>query len=76
MRRIVVVAVGTRLGDFTTASNSAFANPDVRFIAINVCELDAAKHDAIPLAGDALATLDELRAALPRIASRRRTRDD
>jgi 3D-(3,5/4)-trihydroxycyclohexane-1,2-dione acylhydrolase (decyclizing) len=56
----VVVAIGTRLSDFTTASNSAFANPDVRFIAINVCELDAYKRSAVPLVGDALATLADL----------------
>ena len=56
----VVLVVGSRLSDFTTASNSAFANPDVRFIAINVAELDAFKRGAIPLIGDARVTLDEL----------------
>jgi 3D-(3,5/4)-trihydroxycyclohexane-1,2-dione acylhydrolase (decyclizing) len=62
----VVVAIGTRLSDFTTASNSAFANPAVRFIAINACELDAAKRNAVPLVGDALVTVDDLE---PRIGS-------
>src|SRR5262249_35083399 len=62
----VVVCVGTRLSDFTTASNSAFANPSVRFIAINVCELDAYKRRAIPLVGDALVTLGDLDARVDR----------
>jgi 3D-(3,5/4)-trihydroxycyclohexane-1,2-dione acylhydrolase (decyclizing) len=56
----VVIAIGTRLSDFTTASNSAFANAAVRFIAINVCELDAAKRNAVPLVGDALVTVADL----------------
>ena len=56
----VVLVVGSRLSDFTTASNTAFANPDVRFIAINVTELDAFKRGAVPLVGDARVTLDEL----------------
>jgi 3D-(3,5/4)-trihydroxycyclohexane-1,2-dione acylhydrolase (decyclizing) len=56
----LVVAIGTRLSDFTTASNSSFANAAVRFIAINVCELDAAKRNAVPLVGDALVTVDDL----------------
>ena len=56
----VVIAIGTRLSDFTTASNSAFANAAVRFIAINVGELDAAKRNAVPLVGDALVTIADL----------------
>jgi 3D-(3,5/4)-trihydroxycyclohexane-1,2-dione acylhydrolase (decyclizing) len=56
----VVIAIGTRLSDFTTASNSAFANAAVRFIAINVCELDAAKRNAVPLVGDAVVTVADL----------------
>jgi len=56
----LVIVVGSRLSDFTTASNSAFANPDVTFIAINVAELDAHKRRAIPLVGDARVTLTEL----------------
>jgi len=56
----LVIAIGTRLSDFTTASNSAFANAAVRFIAINACELDAAKRNAVPLVGDALVTLADL----------------
>ncbi len=60
----LVIAVGTRLGDFTTASKTAFQNPHVRFININVAELDAYKHAALPLVADARVTLDELREAL------------
>ena len=60
----LVIAVGTRLADFTTMSKTAFADPNVRFVAINVCELDAHKHAAIPLVGDARDTLDELQGAL------------
>jgi 3D-(3,5/4)-trihydroxycyclohexane-1,2-dione acylhydrolase (decyclizing) len=55
----VVVAVGSRLSDFTTASKTAFQQPGVRFIAINISEFDAGKHQALPLVGDAKTTLDE-----------------
>jgi 3D-(3,5/4)-trihydroxycyclohexane-1,2-dione acylhydrolase (decyclizing) len=58
----LVIAIGTRLSDFTTASKTAFQNPSVRFIAINVNELDAYKHAALPLIADARATLEELSA--------------
>jgi len=60
----VVIVIGSRLSDFTTASKTAFANPDVRFININVAEFDAAKHAAVALTADARATLDELRERL------------
>jgi 3D-(3,5/4)-trihydroxycyclohexane-1,2-dione acylhydrolase (decyclizing) len=56
----VVIAIGTRLSDFTTMSKSAFANPDVRFVGINVCELDAFKHSAIAVIADARTALLEL----------------
>jgi 3D-(3,5/4)-trihydroxycyclohexane-1,2-dione acylhydrolase (decyclizing) len=59
----VVLAIGTRLGDFTTMSNSMF-HPDVQMIAINVCEMDAHKRGALAIVGDARATLDELREAV------------
>ncbi len=60
----LVLAVGTRLGDFTTASKTAFQHPEVRFIAINVAEMDAYKHAALPLVADARVTLEELCEAL------------
>lgn len=56
----VVIGIGTRYSDFPTASKTAFQNPDVRFININVFEMDAYKHAAIPLVGDAQVTLQEL----------------
>jgi 3D-(3,5/4)-trihydroxycyclohexane-1,2-dione acylhydrolase (decyclizing) len=60
----VVIGVGTRYSDFTTASKTAFQNPGVRFININVAEFDAYKHNALPLVGDAQVTLAELAALL------------
>ena len=56
----LVIGIGTRYSDFTTASKTAFQNPKVRFININVAEFDAYKHSAIPLVGDARVTLEEL----------------
>jgi 3D-(3,5/4)-trihydroxycyclohexane-1,2-dione acylhydrolase (decyclizing) len=53
----VVIVVGTRLSDFTTASKTQFQDPRVRFISINVNAADAVKHGALPLLGDARATL-------------------
>jgi 3D-(3,5/4)-trihydroxycyclohexane-1,2-dione acylhydrolase (decyclizing) len=60
----VIIGIGTRYSDFTTASKTAFQNPDVRFININVAEFDAYKHNALALVGDAQVTLTELLAAL------------
>jgi 3D-(3,5/4)-trihydroxycyclohexane-1,2-dione acylhydrolase (decyclizing) len=60
----VVIGVGTRWSDFTTASKSAFQGPDVRFINLNVSELDAAKHAGLMLAADARLGLEALRDAL------------
>ncbi len=56
----LVIGIGTRYSDFTTSSKTAFQHPDVRFININVAEFDAFKHFALPLVGDAQATLAEL----------------
>lgn len=56
----VVIGIGTRFSDFTTASKTAFQNPDVRFININLFEMDAFKHWGIPLTADARETLLEL----------------
>jgi 3D-(3,5/4)-trihydroxycyclohexane-1,2-dione acylhydrolase (decyclizing) len=60
----LIIAIGTRLSDFTTASKTAFQAPGVRFMNINVTELDAFKHAALPLTADALQTLEELGSAL------------
>jgi len=59
----LILGVGTRYSDFTSASKTAFQNPDVRFININVAEFDAYKHAALPLVGDARVTLQELQQA-------------
>jgi 3D-(3,5/4)-trihydroxycyclohexane-1,2-dione acylhydrolase (decyclizing) len=56
----LVLVVGSRLSDFTTASKTAFQHEHVRFITVNVAEIDAGKHGAVPLVGDARAVLDEL----------------
>jgi 3D-(3,5/4)-trihydroxycyclohexane-1,2-dione acylhydrolase (decyclizing) len=61
----LVVVIGSRLSDFTTASKTAFQNEQVRFIAVNVAEVDAFKHAALPLVADARAALEEL---LPLVA--------
>ena len=60
----LVIGIGTRYSDFTSASKTAFQNPAVRFININVAEFDAYKHAALPLTGDAQVTLDELHSAI------------
>ncbi len=60
----LVIGIGTRYSDFTSASKTAFQREDVKFININVAEFDAYKHNALPLLGDARATLDELLVAL------------
>ena len=60
----LVIGIGTRYSDFTSASKTAFQHPKVRFININVAEFDALKHAALPLVGDARAAIDELLASL------------
>ncbi|MBN2375767.1 MAG: 3D-(3,5/4)-trihydroxycyclohexane-1,2-dione acylhydrolase (decyclizing) [Sedimentisphaerales bacterium] len=60
----LVIGIGTRYSDFTTASKTAFQNPNVRFVNINVFDFDSYKHNALALTGDARVTLDELSALL------------
>ena len=60
----LVIVIGSRLSDFTTASKTAFQNPEVRFVNINVAEFDAAKHAALPIVADAKVTIEELAEAL------------
>jgi 3D-(3,5/4)-trihydroxycyclohexane-1,2-dione acylhydrolase (decyclizing) len=60
----IVIGIGTRYSDFTTASKTAFRNPEVCFININAAECDAFKHAAVPLQGDAKVTIQELQSAL------------
>ncbi|MCM4167664.1 3D-(3,5/4)-trihydroxycyclohexane-1,2-dione hydrolase [Arenibacter antarcticus] len=54
----VVIGIGTRYSDFTTISKSAFQDPEVQFININISEFDSFKHGALPLVGDAKAILE------------------
>ncbi len=61
----VVIGVGTRYSDFTTASKTAFQHESVQFVNINVAEFDAGKHSGLALTGDARATLEELLPLLP-----------
>jgi 3D-(3,5/4)-trihydroxycyclohexane-1,2-dione acylhydrolase (decyclizing) len=60
----LVINVGTRLSDFTTASKTQFQNPRVRFLGLNVHPADARKHGAHPLIGDARMVLQQLTTAL------------
>jgi 3D-(3,5/4)-trihydroxycyclohexane-1,2-dione acylhydrolase (decyclizing) len=59
-----VLAIGTRLSDFTTASRTLFRNPELRLIQLNIAAYDAAKHSALPLVTDAQAGLRGLSQAL------------
>ena len=65
----VVLAIGTRLQDFTTGSWTAFA-PDAQFISINTARWDAVKHRALPVVGDAR---ERWRSSKPRSAAGRPT---
>ncbi|MCU0472848.1 MAG: 3D-(3,5/4)-trihydroxycyclohexane-1,2-dione acylhydrolase (decyclizing) [Bacteroidales bacterium] len=56
----LIIGIGTRYSDFTTASKTAFQNPDVKFININIAEFDSYKHSALPVTGDAKVCLEEL----------------
>ena len=60
----LVLAIGTRLADFTTGSWGLFKNPARKLIGLNVQGFDAGKHDALPLVADALEGLKALDAAL------------
>ena len=60
----VVLAVGTRLQDFTTGSWSVFGNESMQLIAINAASFDAHKHRAISVVGDAKVGLEDLSSAL------------
>jgi 3D-(3,5/4)-trihydroxycyclohexane-1,2-dione acylhydrolase (decyclizing) len=60
----LVISIGTRLGDFVTASRTAFQHPDVTFVGINVGGMDAAKMRAVPMVADAREALTALDEAL------------
>ena len=63
-RADVVIGIGTRWSDFTTASRSLFAEPGVRFVNVNVASFDAAKQSGVAVVADARAALDALALAL------------
>jgi 3D-(3,5/4)-trihydroxycyclohexane-1,2-dione acylhydrolase (decyclizing) len=60
----VVIGIGTRYSDFTTASTTAFRNGGVRFVNVNVADFDAAKQSGVRVVADARAALEQLREAL------------
>ncbi len=60
----LILGIGTRYTDFTTASMTAFQNPDVRFVNLNTAEIDAYKVAAIPLIADAREGIEQLGAAI------------
>jgi 3D-(3,5/4)-trihydroxycyclohexane-1,2-dione acylhydrolase (decyclizing) len=61
----VVLAIGTRLQDFTTGSRALFKHPGHKLVGLNIQPFDAWKHDAIPLVADARAGMEALFRALP-----------
>ena len=60
----VVLGIGTRYSDFTTASRTAFQHPDVTFVNLNVAAFDAGKHAGTSLVADARAGLEALTEAM------------
>lgn len=56
----LIIGIGTRYSDFTTSSKTAFKNPNVKFININITDFDSHKHSALPIIGDAKVVLQEL----------------
>ncbi|MFF0569042.1 3D-(3,5/4)-trihydroxycyclohexane-1,2-dione acylhydrolase (decyclizing) [Streptomyces sp. NPDC004041] len=60
----LVIGIGTRFSDFTTASGTLFTNPAVRFLHLNITAFDAHKLAALPLVADARAGLEALTTAL------------
>lgn len=60
----VVIGIGTRYSDFTSASRTAFNNPDVRFVNVNVASFDAVKQGGLSVVADAREAIEALTAAL------------
>lgn len=63
----VVIGVGTRWSDFTTASRTLFTNPNVRFVNINIAGFDAVKHAGAMVVADARAALTDLASVLAEV---------
>jgi 3D-(3,5/4)-trihydroxycyclohexane-1,2-dione acylhydrolase (decyclizing) len=72
----VVLGIGTRWGDFPTASKTAFQNPDVRFVNLNVFNLDAQKHSGVSLLADARYGLEALQRELAGYGTEQAYRDE
>jgi 3D-(3,5/4)-trihydroxycyclohexane-1,2-dione acylhydrolase (decyclizing) len=72
----VVVGIGTRYSDFTTASRTAFANPDVCFVNINVAAMDSVKHSGLSVLADAREAITALESTLSGYAVAREYRDE
>ncbi|MBD2785710.1 3D-(3,5/4)-trihydroxycyclohexane-1,2-dione acylhydrolase (decyclizing) [Xenorhabdus sp. DI] len=66
----LIIGVGTRFTDFTTASKSLFQHPEVEFLTINVAEFDACKLDAVSVLADAREGLNAIAQALSKMAWR------
>jgi 3D-(3,5/4)-trihydroxycyclohexane-1,2-dione acylhydrolase (decyclizing) len=60
----VVVGIGTRWTDFTTASHTLFDHPEVRFVNVNIAPFDAGKQSGVPVVADARAGIEALTAAM------------
>jgi 3D-(3,5/4)-trihydroxycyclohexane-1,2-dione acylhydrolase (decyclizing) len=60
----LVIGLGTRWSDFTTASKSAFQDAGVRFVNVNVAAFDAGKQSGLPVLADARVALEQLRSVL------------
>jgi 3D-(3,5/4)-trihydroxycyclohexane-1,2-dione acylhydrolase (decyclizing) len=60
----VVIGIGTRYSDFTTASTTAFRDRNVQFVNVNIADFDAAKQSAVRVVADARAALEQLARAL------------
>ncbi|NUR77453.1 MAG: 3D-(3,5/4)-trihydroxycyclohexane-1,2-dione acylhydrolase (decyclizing) [Thermoleophilia bacterium] len=60
----LVIGIGTRWSDFTTASKTAFRREGVQFVNVNIADFDAAKHAGVALVGDARATIERLQELL------------
>ncbi|WP_053372173.1 3D-(3,5/4)-trihydroxycyclohexane-1,2-dione acylhydrolase (decyclizing) [Paenibacillus sp. FJAT-27812] len=63
----VIIGIGTRYSDFTTSSKSAFGNPDVQFVNVNVSSFDSSKLNGAAITADAKEGLKALHAALGQI---------
>jgi 3D-(3,5/4)-trihydroxycyclohexane-1,2-dione acylhydrolase (decyclizing) len=72
----IVIGIGTRYGDFTTASRTAFAHPAVRFVNINVAALDSVKNSGLSVIADAREAIAALEAALAGYAVGQDYRDE